>query len=77
MNLRDFDEKQTESVEEMSKRYADYTQDELLAELIARVSADKRNGSFDKAKIEQFAAAVSPSLSPEQAKRLADLVAML
>lgn len=59
--------------EQTVEKYSGKSEDELISELVRSVRMQKANGTFDGARLKSLIAAVSPSLTSEQRKRLSDL----
>ena len=74
MGLRDFSHKDTQQIKNEFEKFSSFSQNELMSELIKRVSESKRNGTFDKDSLLQFVSVISPRLTDEERQRLKNLV---
>lgn len=63
--------------EDTLKKYAGKSEDELIGELLSSVREQKNNGTFEPERLKTLIAAVSPSLTGEQRKRLNDLMQLI
>ena len=78
MNIKDFrTENNEEKVKQTYEKYKDYSQDELLQELMRSVNAQKQNGTFDKQRLISTLSLVMPSLDSEQRSKLEELLSRL
>ena len=78
MNIKDFrTENNEEKVKQTYEKYKDYSQDELLQELLRSVNAQKQNGTFDKQRLISTLSLVLPSLNDEQRSKLEELLSRL
>lgn len=78
MNIKDFKtENNEEKVKQTYEKYKNYSQDELLQELMRSVNAQKRNGTFDKERLLSTLSLVMPSLNSEQRRKLEELLSHL
>jgi hypothetical protein len=78
MNIKDFrTENSEERVKQTYEKYKDYSQDELLQELMRSVNAQKQNGTFDKERLLSTLSLVMPSLNSEQRRKLEELLSHL
>ena len=78
MNIKDFKtENNEEKVKQTYEKYKNYSQDELLQELMRAVNAQKQNGTFDKERLLSTLALVMPSLNSEQRRKLEELLSHL
>ena len=78
MNIKDFKtENNEEKVKQTYEKYKNYSQDELLQELMRSVNAQKQNGTFDKERLISTLSLVMPSLNSEQRRKLEELLSHL
>ena len=78
MNIKDFKtENNEEKVKQTYEKYKNYSQDELLQELMRSVNAQKQNGTFDKERLLSTLSVVLPSLNDEQRSKLEELLSRL
>ena len=78
MNIKDFrTENSEEKVKQTYEKYKNYSQDELLQELMRSVNAQKQNGTFDKQRLISTLSLVLPSLNDEQRSKLEELLSRL
>jgi hypothetical protein len=78
MNIKDFrTENSEERVKQTYEKYKNYSQDELLQELMRSVNAQKQNGTFDKQRLISTLSLVLPSLNDEQRSKLEELLSRL
>lgn len=78
MNIKDFKtENNEEKVKQTYEKYKNYSQDELLQELMRSVNAQKQNGTFDKERLLSTLSLVMPSLNSEQRRKLEELLSHL
>lgn len=78
MNIKDFrTENSEERVKQTYEKYKDYSQDELMQELLRSVNAQKQNGTFDKQRLISTLSLVMPSLDSEQRSKLEELLSRL
>jgi hypothetical protein len=78
MNIKDFrTESSEERVKQTYEKYKDYSQDELMQELLRSVNAQKQNGTFDKQRLISTLSLVLPSLNDEQRSKLEELLSRL
>ena len=78
MNIKDFKtENNEEKVKRTYEKYKNYSQDELLQELMRSVNAQKQNGTFDKERLLSTLSLVMPSLNSEQRRKLEELLSHL
>ena len=78
MNIKDFrTENSEEKVKQTYEKYKDYSQDELMQELMRSVNAQKQNGTFDKQRLISTLSLVLPSLNSEQRSKLEELLSRL
>ena len=78
MNIKDFrTENNEEKVKQTYEKYKNYSQDELLQELMRSVNAQKQNGTFDKQRLISTLSLVLPSLNDEQRSKLEELLSRL
>ena len=78
MNIKDFKtENNEEKVKQTYEKYKNYSQDELLQELMRSVNAQKQNGTFDKQRLISTLSLVMPSLNSEQRRKLEELLSHL
>jgi hypothetical protein len=78
MNIKDFrTENSEERVKQTYEKYKDYSQDELMQELLRSVNAQKQNGTFDKQRLISTLSLVLPSLNDEQRSKLEELLSRL
>ena len=78
MNIKDFrTENSEEKVKQTYEKYKDYSQDELMQELLRSVNAQKQNGTFDKQRLISTLSLVMPSLDSEQRSKLEELLSRL
>ena len=78
MNIKDFrTENNEEKVKQTYEKYKNYSQDELLQELMRSVNAQKQNGTFDKERLLSTLSLVMPSLNSEQRRKLEELLSHL
>ena len=66
-----------EDVRKTAERYADKSEDELLAEIFRLANENKRNGTLSGAQLDEFEQKVLPMLNREQRKRLESVLKML
>ena len=78
MNIKDFrTENSEERVKQTYEKYKDYSQDELMQELLRSVNTQKQNGTFDKQRLISTLSLVLPSLNDEQRSKLEELLSRL
>lgn len=75
MGLRDFSA--NNDVRSEFDKYKNFSQNELMSELLKKVNQSKQNGTFDKSALLAFVSAISPKLSEDDRKRLLDLIESL
>lgn len=60
------DEKTKENAEDLIKKYQNYSQSELMAELIKTANEEKQNGNLDKEKLMNIKSTLTPYLNSNQ-----------
>lgn len=60
------DEKTKESAEDLIKKYQNFSQSELMAELIKTANEEKQNGNLDKEKLMNIKSTLTPYLNSNQ-----------
>ena len=63
--------------DEAMRRFGNMSEDALVGKLIDIVREQKSSGTFDEVQLLSFVNAVTPHLSPEQRKRLEQLLGMI
>lgn len=77
ISKQNLDEKTKENAEELIKKYKNFSQDELMAELIKTASEEKRNGSLTKEKLDNIKVTLAPYLTAGQMEYLERIIAKL
>lgn len=60
------DEKTKGNAEDLIKKYQNYSQSELMAELIKTTNEEKQNGNLDKEKLMNIKSTLTPYLNSNQ-----------
>lgn len=60
------DEKTKENAEDLIKKYQNYSQSELMEELIKTANEEKQNGNLDKEKLMNIKSTLTPYLNSNQ-----------
>lgn len=60
------DEKTKGNAEDLIKKYQNYSQSELMAELIKTANEEKQNGNLDKEKLMNIKSTLTPYLNSNQ-----------
>lgn len=79
MNLRNFtapekNDNNNDDARATFEKYKDSSYDELYAELMKRVYASKKDGTFDKNRLLSMLSLVSSSLSKEQREKIESII---
>jgi len=72
-----FDSKNQETFEHMKQKYAGYSEDALLEQLIEKVKQSKQNGSYNKAQMDTYIKMLSGHLSSEQLQKLDNVLKII
>lgn len=70
-------ESEKQTVLELNDKFSGMNENELMGELMSRVSNAKRDGSFSELQLDEFVNFVSPSLDDKSRARLNELVRAL
>lgn len=73
LNNQDINVDDKKTIEELSKK----SESELLSELLAVASKQRKEGSLDNGMLDEFQNKISGSLNEEQQKRLSQIIGML
>lgn len=65
------------ALKERIKQYEGKSENELMKQLFSAVEQGKRDGTFSKEALEQFASQVSPMINDEQRQKLQSLMQQL
>lgn len=71
------DVKASSSVEDMIKQREGNSEDQLMAELLSTVKKSKAEGRFSESEMENFKKTVTPLLTPEQRKKLDEILTLI
>jgi hypothetical protein len=75
MNIKDFKtQNNEEQVKQTYDKYKNFSQDQLMQELLKTVSIQKQNGTFDKQQLTSTLSLIMPSLTKEQQERIQALL---
>jgi len=75
--LQDKEETSEDNIRRTAEKYANKSEDELLAEIMRLATENKRNGSLSEAQFDEFERNVMPMLNAEQRKRMESVLKML
>lgn len=64
-------------VKSAAGKYDGMNEEQLMSELVRTVAAEKQNGTFSAATLDEFVSFVSPSLDERSRARLNELVRMI
>jgi hypothetical protein len=76
-DLTDAQRRDYDRIRAAAGKYENKSEDELTAELMKKVAESKRDGTFNPAEIERFAAQLGPMLGKEQNEKLQGLLRTL
>ncbi|HEY8391038.1 MAG TPA: hypothetical protein VIL26_08875 [Clostridia bacterium] len=71
------DDDKKKMAEEYMKKYGNKNENELMSELMNKVRKNKAQGTFSDAELDNFAKSVKGILSPEQQKRMEQIIRSL
>lgn len=74
--MTDYSDK-IEQFKQMAKYYGEKGEDALIKDIFANVVKQKQNGSLNNKQLVEFAEKIMPVLTPDQRKRLSELVTQL
>ncbi|MDR1094249.1 MAG: hypothetical protein LBL66_08900 [Clostridiales bacterium] len=64
-------------LKQTASKYEGKSESELMGELFKKVAQGKKDGTFNAAEVERFAAQLGPMLNAEQRARLQSLIKMI
>jgi len=72
-----FDNKTNETFESMKQKYAGFSEDALLEQLVEKVKSAKKNGTYNKAQMDTYINMLQGHLSKAQLEKLDNILRII